>query len=60
MTRVVMTRDDDNLGDVSGGSGDETESVMASYSEIGNSTNFLIGTRSRFGRAIRLNNRLLF
>ena len=48
--------DDDR--DVSRDSVDEID--MASYNEIGNSTDFLIGTRSRFGGAIRLNNRLLF
>ena len=28
--------------------------------ELGTSTNFLFGTRSRYGRAVRFNNRLLF
>ena len=28
--------------------------------ELGTSTNFLFGTRSRYGRAMRFNNRLLF
>ena len=28
--------------------------------ELGTSTNFLFGARSRYGRAVRFNNRLLF
>ena len=30
------------------------------HDEIGRATDFLLGARSRFGRAIRYNNRLLF
>ena len=31
-----------------------------SQDELGTSTNFLFGARSRYGRAVRFNNRLLF
>ena len=39
---------------------DEQEIVTGNQDEIGRATDILLGTRSRFGRAIRFNNRLLF
>ena len=37
---------------------DESEPML--QGEIGSSANFLLGARSRFGRVIRFNNRLLY
>ncbi|MCP4798551.1 MAG: hypothetical protein GY893_01215 [bacterium] len=39
---------------------DEQEIVTGNQDEIGRATDFLLGARSRFGRAIRFNSRLLF
>ena len=55
-----MSSDEEDTTERENQNGDERESPINSYGEISTSTNFLIGARSRFGRAIRLNNRLLF
>ena len=47
--------DEDDVGRV--GAGDESGNYL--QGEIGSSTTFLLGARSRFGRAIRFNNRLI-
>ena len=36
------------------------ESAPMLQEEIGSSANFLLGARSRFGRVIRFNNRLMY
>ncbi len=38
---------------------DEQEIVTGNQDEIGRATDFLLGARSRFGRAIRFNNRIV-
>ena len=39
--------------------GTSDESGNSFQGEIGNTTTFLLGARSRFGRAVRFNNRLI-
>ena len=38
---------------------DSSEPTTATHGEIGSSVTFLLGARSRFGRVVRFNNRLL-
>ena len=45
--------------EVEAGSADQNDAVFQA-AEIGGSTTFLLGARSGFGRAIRLNNRLVY
>ena len=40
-------------------SGDDNNS-QGRQDELGTSTNFLVGARSRYGRAVRFNSQLLF
>lgn len=40
--------------------GDGLELPQANHDEIGRSTDFLFGAQSRYGRAVRFHNRLLF
>ena len=51
----------ENPQDPQGSSDEEIEkSAPILQGEIGSSANFLLGARSRFGRVIRFNNRLLY
>ena len=38
----------------------DNDHSQSQHNELGTSTNSLFGTRSRYGRAVRFNNRLLF
>lgn len=50
---------DESSDEEEGSEQEDGDSEIGIHGEIGSSTTFLIGVRSRFGRAIRFNNRLL-